>query len=394
MHCKSNLIFLLTLLLSVTYTSASTFDIAARNPPINVQARSYAIRAPPFTSASTYMRRSEHDNLYEVLRRRAASISRRYPQRFGPIPRPLTPQQKEARKKAQEEKKRKDEIGQKQRNEQKAKEVIEHEKKEKENSAKQIDDENDRAKNYIAYANQRLEKDKGKKTNKGEKTPEQIAQVQKEAALKNEKSKDLRIIQKYDETAKGLQNGEFNKDGNAKSEAQKSKERALAGFMKFLEVFQEVVSVLATCFPGPGQVLGVGIRLGSVAAKTASALSKIAKVGKAGMKAEKFGEEVKRILEMPSGAQEIPGLQGKAMAEAQQQMIDELIKQATANTQKTEKIIQDKTPTGPPTRKMCAPRAVRGIQMGWIEKGGCLKPLPIRRRRGLGFARSRARHPL
>ena len=334
------------------------------------------------------MRRSDHDILYEALRRRAASIARRHPQRFGPIRRPLTAKEQEQRKKAQEEKKKKEQIEQKQRNEQKAKEVIEQQKKEKENSAKQIDEENDKAKDYIAYAEQKYQKDKGKTPRKGEKTPEEIAKAAKEAALKNEKQKDFKVIQDYNQKSKDLQNGEFNKDGNAKSEAQKSKERALAGFMKFLEVFQEVVSVLSTCFPGPGQVLGVGLKLSTVAAKTASALSKVAK---AGLKAEKFGQEVKKILEMPPGTQEIPGLQGKAMAEAQQQMIDELIKQATVNTKKTEQRVKENTPTGPPKRKMCRPMIVRGMRLGWIEKDGCLIPLQSRRRRGLGFSRSRPR---
>jgi len=305
--------------------------------------------------------------MYQILRRRAASIARRRPLlRGSPSPKPLTPQQKEEKKKKDDEEMKKQEKEAKER-------VINEEKKQKEESAKKIEDEHDRANDYIAHANEKLVKDKQKPPRKGDKTPEETAQAQKEAALRNEKTKDAGIIKDYKKITDDLQHSEFNSDGTPKSEAQRQADRALAGFLKFLDIFQEILSVLANVFPGGGQVLGVGLRLASAVGKTVSAIQKIEK---GAMKAEKFAEKVTQILDMKPGAQVIPGIAGKEMAAVQEKMIKELIKLAGDNIQATEKKIQDNAPTGPSKRPYCRKAyGARGIDLGWIETNGCLIPL-------------------
>ena len=147
--------------------------------------------------------------------------------------------------------------------------------------------------------------------------------------------------------SKDAQNTEFQKNGNAKSAAQKAKDRAKKGFLKFLNIFGEVFFAIASIFPGPGEVPGLGIRLGSTAGKIAAEVGKIAKVGtkigKGVQKTENFASDVRKVLDLNKGdsQQEIKGLSGKQMADLQQELIGELIKEASKNLGETAKKVHD-----------------------------------------------------
>ncbi|MCJ1479329.1 hypothetical protein MMC13_008014 [Lambiella insularis] len=127
-------------------------------------------------------------------------------------------------------------------------------------------------------------------------------------------------------------------NGNAKSAEQKAKEKAKAGFMKFLEVFGEVMSVLTIAFPEAGEVLAFGIRLGETVSKVAEDIVKVAKMA---YKAEKLGDKIRDVLNLKGGLQEIQGVSGKAMAELQKQLLGELIDLANENTAATAKKVDD-----------------------------------------------------
>ncbi|MCJ1390038.1 hypothetical protein MMC18_002896 [Xylographa bjoerkii] len=187
----------------------------------------------------------------------------------------------------------------------------------------------------------------------------------KKYAAYSEQRTDMKALGDFAQKSKDDQNAEFNKNGNAKSAEQKAAEKAKAGFMKFLQIFGEIMSVLTMAFPGGGEVLAVGIKLGETAAKVGEDIAKIAKMG---LKAEKFGDKVRDALNMKPGTQEIAGVSGKAMADLQNKLVNELVGLAVKNVGDTAKKVQD---TKLPTPKLpvckrgriqnCTPKVRRNV---------------------------------
>ncbi|MCJ1294367.1 hypothetical protein MMC34_005925 [Xylographa carneopallida] len=160
----------------------------------------------------------------------------------------------------------------------------------------------------------------------------------KNYAAYSEQQTDMKALGDFKQKSTDDQTAEFNKNGDAKSAEQKAAEKAKAGFMKFLQVFGEIMSVLTMAFPGGGEVLAVGIKLGETAAKVGEDIAKIAKLG---LKAEKFGDKVRDVLNMKPGTQQIAGVSGKAMADLQSKLLNELVGLAVKNTDATAKKVKD-----------------------------------------------------
>ena len=159
-------------------------------------------------------------------------------------------------------------------------------------------------------------------------------------ALNNEQSGDARATQNFVDDSKKAQNAEFNKDGKAKSELQKAEDRAREGFLKFLSIFAEIISDLSMLLPGVGEVLGMGLKLAMVGERIAQGVADVAKAGaKAARKADdavKYGDQIRQQLGMKKGDQEIAGASGKVLADMQNKLLDELIKQAQKNIGQTQ----------------------------------------------------------
>jgi len=173
--------------------------------------------------------------------------------------------------------------------------------------------------------------DTAKKNGEWEKTNEPNTE------LKN----DAKAVDEFNTKSKDSQNKAFNKNGDAKSAEQQAKERARAGFLKFLEIFGEVASLLAGALPGPGQLLSVGIRLRTMGARIGKDVADVVKVAKAGMKAEKFGQDLRKVLDVKDGKQEIQGIAGDRMAEVQRQFLGELLDLLGKNAKATEKKVEE-----------------------------------------------------
>lgn len=189
-------------------------------------------------------------------------------------------------------------------------------------------------------------------------TAEKNGEWKKKYAQYQEQQTDVKAIGDFGQKSKDDQTASFNGNGDAKSEAQKAKEKALAGFQKFLQVFEEILSVLTIAFPGAGEVLSVGMRLAEVAGKAAEDVSKIAK---GAYKAEKFGEKVRDTLGIKPGAQVIQGVSGKEMADMQNKLINELIGIASKNLGDTAKKVKDTAqPVPQPKLPKCKGPRIQG----------------------------------
>ncbi|MCJ1284540.1 hypothetical protein MMC26_003873 [Xylographa opegraphella] len=212
------------------------------------------------------------------------------------------------------------------------------------------DDQIMQATEYMkSHPNDRKTNNKLQSALNAKKTADKNGEWKKKYAAYSEQRTDMKALDDFKQKSTDDQNAEFNKDGKAKSAEQKAAEKAKAGFMKFLQIFGEIMSVLTIAFPGGGEVLAVGIKLGETAAKAGEDIAKIAKLG---LKAEKFGDKVRDALNMKPGTQQIAGVSGKAMADLQSKLINELIGLAVKNTGATAKKVQD---TKLPTRKQNLP---------------------------------------
>ncbi|MCJ1353995.1 MAG: hypothetical protein MMC33_003982 [Icmadophila ericetorum] len=169
-------------------------------------------------------------------------------------------------------------------------------------------------------------------------TAQKNGEWKKKYAQYQEKNTDTSAINNFAQKSNTDQTTNFNTNGDAKSDAQKAKEKALAGFMKFLNVFEEILSVLTIALPGAGEVLSVGMHLAEAAGKAAEDITKIAK---GAYKAEKFGEKVRNALGMQGGPQVIQGVSGKEMADLQKDLINQLIGQASKNLGATADLVKD-----------------------------------------------------
>ena len=260
-----------------------------------------------------------------------------------------------------------------QRNKQEVQAVNQQQQADAKNSEKTINDAHNKANQQIDAANkgqqwgkdqvkdaQQYAKDhpdsqttrnKVQSAEKDKATADKNGEWKKKYAQYQEQQTDVKAIGNFAQKSKDDQTASFNSDGNAKSEAQKAKEKAMAGFQKFLQIFEEVLSVLTIAFPGAGEVLSVGIRLAEAAGKAAEDVSKIAK---GAYKAEKFGEKVRDALGVKPGAQVIQGVSGKEMADMQNKLINELIGLASKNLGDTAKKVKDTAkPLPQPTLPKC-----------------------------------------
>ena len=221
------------------------------------------------------------------------------------------------------------------------------------------DDQIKQAKEYMkTHPNDRKTQNKLLSAEKDKIVADKNGEWEKKYAAYQEQQTDIEALGDFSQKSKDDQNAEFNKNGNAKSAEQKAAEKAKAGFMKFLQIFGEIMSVLTIAFPGGGEVLAVGIRLGETAAKVGEDIAKIAKLG---LKAEKFGDKVRDVLNMKPGTQEIAGVSGKAMADLQNKLINELIGLAVKNTGETAKKVQDtKLPTTKQKLPTCKGPRIQG----------------------------------
>ena len=241
------------------------------------------------------------------------------------------------------------------------------------------DDQIKQATEYMkTHPNDRKTHNKLQNALKAKTTADKNGEWTKKYAAYSEQRTDMKALGDFNQKSNDDQNAEFNKDGNGKSAEQKAAEKAKAGFMKFLQVFGEIMSVLTMAFPGGGEVLAVGIKLGETAAKVGEDIAKIAKLG---LKAEKFGDKVRDVLNLKPGTQQIAGVSGKAMADLQNKLVNELIGLAVKNTDATAKKVQDtKLPTPKQNLPTCKGRRIQGCNP------------PKVRRHVLSFGASSARY--
>jgi len=264
--------------------------------------------------------------------------------------------------------------------------------KDKDTAAKTINDEHAKANTIIDQANagqkwgddqlKKAEEDAKKEPNerkknnillsgaKNQNTAVKNGEWKENNAAATEKKKDAKAIVEFADKSKDAQNKEFNANGDSKSPEQKAKEDARKGFMKFLDVFKDVMSLLASALPGPGQLLAVGIKLGTTVGKTvASVTTKIAKVVKTAKKAADFGQQLKQALDMKPGEQVIQGANGEKMMKVQEELLGELMGLAGKNTAATAKV-EDTTREKPkaelpvckgPRAQGCRQKARRGF---------------------------------
>jgi hypothetical protein len=183
-----------------------------------------------------------------------------------------------------------------------------------------------------------------------------------------EQGSDFQSINNFKQQAMDLQKSEFNPDGTPKTEAQKAADQALAGFLKFLDIFMDVVSGIAMLFPGPGDLLSIGIRLGRVGEETARAVVDITKAAKTLSKPIKAAEDIRKALNLQPGPPIIKGVNGKKMADLQNDLIGKLISLTSKNVQATMKKEADtskgvKMPPPPPPIGQHCKRVVGGPRM-------------------------------
>ena len=69
-------------------------------------------------------------------------------------------------------------------------------------------------------------------------------------AANNERKNDYKATQGFTKDSKDAQHHEFNNNGDAKSDAQKAKERAKAGFLKFLHILPKSSTTPASYYQG------------------------------------------------------------------------------------------------------------------------------------------------
>lgn len=214
--------------------------------------------------------------------------------------------------------------------------------------------------NYKAHPNDKKAFNQLKGAQSLHRTADENGEFKKINAKNTEEKQDVKSIGDFNKKSNDKQNEEFNKNGDAKSAEQKAKEKAKAGFMKFLEIFGEIMSVLTIAFPGAGEVLSVGIRLGETVGKVAEDVAKVAKMA---YKAEKFGDKIREVLNLKSGQQQIAGVSGKAMADLQKQLLGELIDLASKNIAATgKKIDETKRPKPKQNLPTCKGPRIQGCK--------------------------------